>query len=129
MKRIAPNTKLKEKKEYLAQAIYRESYWNPENWNPDAPDFLNESHSSRDGMSEAGYSMHLTNDDWYSNFDYGLVACNVYPTNERGSLVIFRGTNNTMLERLFPSYEEAREFIKRLPILISKEYLLMNRFQ
>jgi hypothetical protein len=129
MKRIAPNNKLQDKREYLEQAIYREAEWNPENWNPNAPDFLNDSHESRDGMGAEGYSMHLTNDNWSPNFDYGLIASKVYPTNESGSLVIFRGADDTMLERRFVSYEEAREFIKRLPILISKEYLLMHRFQ
>ena len=128
-----PNQKLKEKRE-----IKKESNKCFYSQNPDEKDELDEIHNcSRDGMG-LDWSMHLAGESWNPCFDRGLIAVRINEPrttkhglpNDAGKVKIsIIGADDTCMMMICNSYEEAREIVKRFPIILTQEYLRSIGFE
>ncbi len=110
------------------KALYEFSaaVWNPENWKELPPE---KDHPGCDRRGRFDYSYHLTTDDWHPNFNGGVVECIVFkhPDNIYSKIVV-RGADDTVMMKECNSYEEARDIVKRFPIIITFDYLFSIGF-
>lgn len=120
------NLKLSNKEQMNTLRTLQNAIWNSKNWE-DLPEIKDKPGLDRDHGLD--YSYHLTTDDWHPNFNGGLVACIIckYPDNLFAKIVI-RGADDTVMAKKCNSYEEARDIVKRFPIIITFDYLFSIGF-
>jgi hypothetical protein len=129
MKKTRPNQKLKQKSEVKAEETsrkYKEIH--QEIFHPDTiEDPLNHDGGigcDFDGMSEYGYSKYLAAESWHPCFNGGFIAVGIHKPNLDGTVKIsVIGADDTCMMKMCSSYENAREIVKRFPIILSMDYL------
>lgn len=84
--------------------------------------------SLRHRLAAQGATFVPTTDDWHPSFDPpddragGFVACLLIHDSDGCARVIFRGADDTSLERAFP-LAEARAFVAALPSVVTMRWL------